>query len=140
MKLLEHVPSDADLKIALNIVEGTLEYGWDEEYGGLYYFMDLGGKPTLQLESGMKLWWPHTEALYAFLLAHDTLGDKELGKRHKMIHDYCWKHFRDPKYGEWFGYLNREGKPTLMLKGGRFKCFFHTPRALLNSILLLEKR
>jgi len=128
------------VKKSVKILNAAFEIGWDKKHKGLLYFIDTEGKPPMQLEWDMKLWWPHTEALYAFLLAYDTLGDKELGKRHKMIHDYCWKHFRDPQYGEWFGYLNREGKPTHMLKGGRFKCFFHTPRALLNSILLLEKR
>lgn len=29
--------------------------------------------------------------------------------------------FRDPEYGEWFGYLNREGKVALTIKGGPFK-------------------
>lgn len=29
--------------------------------------------------------------------------------------------FRDPEYGEWFGYLNREGMVALTIKGGPFK-------------------
>lgn len=38
--------------------------------------------------------------------------------------------FRDPEYGEWFGYLNREGKVALTIKGGPFKGCFHVPRCL----------
>ena len=46
------------------------------------------------------------------------------------FHDYVWKKFKDEKYMEWFGYLNREGKVLLELKGGKWKGFFHVPRAL----------
>ncbi len=53
----------------IDVIERSLELGWDRQFGGLYYFMDLQGKPTLQLESSMKLWWPHTEAIYACVLA-----------------------------------------------------------------------
>ena len=38
--------------------------------------------------------------------------------------------FPDPEYGEWFAYLNRRGEPTHMLKGGKWKTFFHLPRCL----------
>ncbi|XP_046308925.1 N-acylglucosamine 2-epimerase isoform X4 [Marmota monax] len=42
----------------------------------------------------------------------------------------CPTQFRDPEYGEWFGYLNREGKVALTIKGGPFKGCFHVPRCL----------
>jgi mannose/cellobiose epimerase-like protein (N-acyl-D-glucosamine 2-epimerase family) len=45
----------------------------------------------------------------------------------------CGGYFTDPEYGEWFGYLNRRGEPTHMLKGGKWKTFFHLPRFLLTS-------
>ena len=34
-----------------------LEYGWDKEFGGIYYFMDRKGCPPQQLEWDQKLWW-----------------------------------------------------------------------------------
>lgn len=37
--------------------------------------------------------------------------------------------FRDPEYGEWFGYLNQEGKVALTIKGGPFKGEWRTERA-----------
>jgi len=63
----------------IDVIEKSLELGWDQEFGGLYYFMDLEGKPTLQLESNMKLWWPHTEAIYGCVLA--LMETKEYGER-----------------------------------------------------------
>ena len=44
--------------------------------------------------------------------------------------EYTWKHFKDPEYPEWFAYLNRKGEVTHSLKGGKWKTFFHLPRAL----------
>jgi N-acylglucosamine 2-epimerase len=55
------------------------------------------------------------------------------------IDEWTWKRFPDPEYGEWFGYLNRRGEPTLMLKGGKWKTFFHLPRALLECSERLAK-
>ena len=53
---------------AAQILEWSLERGWDPEYGGILYFVDVEGKPPEPYEHDMKLWWPHTEALYALLL------------------------------------------------------------------------
>uniref|UniRef100_A0A8C0Z2P4 N-terminal amino-acid N(alpha)-acetyltransferase NatA n=1 Tax=Canis lupus familiaris TaxID=9615 RepID=A0A8C0Z2P4_CANLF len=36
--------------------------------------------------------------------------------------------FRDPEHGEWFGYLTREGKVALTIKGGPFKGEWGTAR------------
>ena len=46
------------------------------------------------------------------------------------ILDYCKEYFAD-EYGEWYGYLRRDGKPTQpACKGSTFKGPFHVPRCL----------
>ncbi len=50
---------------ATNIMLDTLELGWDKEYGGIFYFLDVKGNPPQQLEWDQKLWWVHVEALVA---------------------------------------------------------------------------
>jgi N-acylglucosamine 2-epimerase len=122
---------------ALRIIDWSMEVGWDTEYGGLYYFLDADGRPAMPLESSMKLWWPMTEALYGLLLAWRTSGDERYLKLHRQVHDWSWEHLRDEPFGEWFGYLDRQGRPTQEAKGGAYKGFFHLPRALLYSIRLL---
>ena len=43
---------------AKNITLTMLEYGWDKEYGGIYYFMDRNGCPSPNNWNGdQKLWW-----------------------------------------------------------------------------------
>jgi N-acylglucosamine 2-epimerase len=129
---------DAELaKLSCEIIDWSFAAGWDSEHGGLLYFLDVEGKPPLQLEWNMKLWWPATEAIYALLLAWDTSGERRFLDMHAKIHNWAWEHFRDGDTGEWFGYLDRAGRPTHMLKGGQWKGFFHLPRALLYSVKLL---
>lgn len=114
----------------LDALAAAHEQGWDREYGGYYYFLDVEGRPPLMLEWNMKLWWPHCEALVAFAHAYEATQDSIWLERFKQVHDYTWSHFPDPAYGEWFAYLDRRGEPTHYLKGGPYKCCFHVPRAL----------
>ena len=123
---------------ALQILDASMELGWDKEYGGLFYFVDIEGKPAEQLEWDMKLWWPHTEALYASLLAHSLTGDEKYRKMHERIYDWSFSHFSDKEYGEWYGYLHRDGSVSNLLKGNMWKGPFHLPRALLLCTRLLE--
>lgn len=109
----------------------NLEFGWDTECGGLFYFMDVLGKPHLELSWDMKLWWVHLESLIATLMGFQLTGDSKLWDWFVKLEEYTWKHFPDSQYGEWFPYLTRDGKVNNNQKGGRWKCFFHLPRALL---------
>src|SRR5690606_19348480 len=115
---------------ATGTILNILEYSWDRKYGGIYYFMDAMGKPPQQLEWDQKLWWVHLESLVALAKAYEHTGNENIGAWYKKVHDYAWSHFPDPDNGEWFGYLNREGKPLLTLKGGKWKGCFHVPRAM----------
>jgi len=108
----------------------TLDYGWDKKYGGIFYFMDVKGKPVQQLEADQKLWWVHVEALVALAKGYAYTGNAACLNAFNQVHDYTWKHFRDVENGEWFGYLNREGKVLQQMKGGKWKGCFHIPRAL----------
>jgi N-acylglucosamine 2-epimerase len=116
---------------ATEVVIKTLEFAWDKEYGGIYYFMDDRGHPPQQLEWDQKLWWVHVETLVALAMGYRLTGDQRCWEWYQRIHEYTWSHFADPEQGEWFGYLNRRGEVLLNLKGGKWKGCFHVPRAML---------
>jgi len=116
--------------LATKIVRWSFETGWDQEHGGLFYFLDAEGRPPTQLEWFMKLWWPHTEALYAFLLNYALTGSDEDWAAFERVHDYTFEHFPDPGHNGWFGYLDREGRITHECKGAPYKGCFHVPRSL----------
>lgn len=117
-------------QMALNMIEWSFDFGWDKEFGGLYAFMDCEGKSPVQLEWDMKLWWPHNEAMIAFLLAYQHTRDAKWWDNFETVLDWTWKRFPDPEFGEWYGYLNRRGEVTHRFKGGPYKGCFHVPRAL----------
>jgi len=117
---------------AKDITLMTLERGWDSEYGGIYYFLDVKGKPPQQLEWDQKLWWVHIETLISLAKGFMMTGDKKCLDWFEKVNEYTWSHFPDPEYGEWYGYLNRRGEVLLPLKGGKWKGCFHVPRGLLQ--------
>ena len=137
--LLEHARRTGNKELvarAAEIFDWAIEAGWDKEYGGLLYFVDALGKPPEAYEHDMKLWWPHDEILISSLMLYrDTKDEKYLDWFYKTL-DYCKEHFSDPEYGEWYGYLRRDGKPTMpSTKGSTFKGPFHLPRMLIMTDL-----
>jgi N-acylglucosamine 2-epimerase len=123
--------NDLDLiNQAVDVVISTLEFAWDQEYQGIFYFMDAQGYPLHQLEWDQKLWWVHLETLVALLMGYNLTGRTECLEWFERVHHYTWNHFTDAEHGEWFGYLNRRGELLLNLKGGKWKGCFHVPRAL----------
>lgn len=116
-----------------------VEYGWDKEYGGIFYFMDLKGHPTQELEWDQKLWWVHIETLITMIKGYRLTGDERCLEWFNRVHEYVWTHFADTEYPEWFGYLNRRGEVLLTLKGGKWKGCFHVPRGLYQVWQVLEE-
>jgi N-acylglucosamine 2-epimerase len=116
---------------AAPIIDWCFDRGWDEQEGGLFYFVDVEGKPSPYLEHDMKLWWPHSEALYATLLAWHMTGQEKYATYYEDVHEWTCSHLPDPEHGEWFGYLHRDGTVSLDLKGSMWKGPFHVPRAQL---------
>lgn len=138
MDLGKRIGDKALIAKACNIMLDTLEYGWDKEYEGIFYFLDVKGYPPQQLEWDQKLWWVHVEALVALAKGYKYTGDERCRHWFEKVHAYTWKHFKDAKHGEWFGYLNRRGEVLLPLKGGKWKGCFHVPRALYQVWKTLE--
>ena len=124
---------------AVAIALRTLKHGWDDQYGGIYYFLDVKGHPVQQLEWDQKLWWVHIETLITLIKGYQLTGNEECLKWFEKVHAYTWTHFPDPEYGEWWGYLNRRGEVLLPLKGGKWKGCFHVPRGLYQVYTTLEK-
>lgn len=130
---------DELLKQALSIFDFAFERGWDKEYGGMLYFVDLDNRPCEQLEWDMKLWWVHNEVLIASLMAYLITNDEKYWDRFKMVHNYSFPHFADAEYGEWYGYLHRDGTVSHTQKGSLWKGPYHLPRCLMLCDELLGK-
>ena len=131
--------NDAQLiQIGTQILEWMWERGWDTEYGGLIHFSDIYDLPIQEYWHDMKFWWPHNETIIATLLAYTLTNNSLYAQWHTLIHDWSFSHFPDPEYGEWYGYLHRDGRISVPLKGNMWKGPFHLPRMLLYCWKLLE--
>ena len=126
------------LRKALNMLEWSLELGWDTEYGGIYYFKDVYNRPCEQLEYDMKLWWVHNEALIATLTAYALTNDEKYADWYEKLHEYIFSHFPDQEFGEWYGYLHRDGSVSHTQKGSLWKGPYHLLRCLMLCESILD--
>lgn len=123
---------------AVECIRWHLELGWDGEYGGLLLAVDIGGHEPYLAHWDKKLWWVHTEALYALLLAYQLTGESWCAEWYERIHDWSWRHFYLPEVGEWRQRLNRRGEPVTELIALPVKDPFHLPRAALLAATLVQ--
>ncbi len=123
----------------VDIALKVIDFGWDQEYKGIFYFMDRKGYPPQQLEWDQKLWWVHIESAIAMIRGYQLTGRKECLKWFIALDEYMWSHFKDQEFPEWFGYLNRRGEVLLPLKGGKWKGCFHVPRGLYQIWQILQE-
>ncbi len=118
---------------ALQILDWSWEWGWDKQYGGIINFRDCRNLPPQDYSQDMKFWWPQTEAIIATLYAYEATGDDKYLIWHKQISEWTYAHFPDEEYGEWYGYLHRDGTVAQPAKGNIFKGPFHIPRMMIKS-------
>lgn len=126
-------------QVALTILDWSYEWGWDEEFGGIINFKDCKNFPHQDYSQDMKFWWPQCETLIAALYAYKVSGDEKYLDMHKRIHEWIYKHLEDKEFGEWYGYLHRDGSVAQPAKGNIFKGPFHIPRMLVKAHLLCKE-
>ena len=124
---------------ALRILDGSWELGWDEEHGGLFSLVDVSSAPVQETWAELKFWWPHCEAILAFLHAALATGDEAHIARWRLVHDWSHAHFHDRENGEWYGYLRRDGSVLNPVKGNLWKGPFHVPRMQLIAAKLCDE-
>lgn len=127
------------LEFALSVLEHSYDFGWDKEFGGIYAFLDILGYPSEALEWDMKLWWPQTETMIAFIDAYTITKDSKYLDLYNTVHEYSFSHFKDNLHKEWYGYLHRDGSVANTCKGNLFKGPFHLPRMLMLNYGMLKE-
>ena len=126
-------------KIALTILDWAYDWGWDDEYGGIINFRDCRNFPPQDYSQDMKFWWPQCETIIAALYAYKITGDEKYLTMHRKAHEWAFAHMKDSEFGEWYGYLHRDGTVAQPAKGNIFKGPFHVPRMLIRSHMLCRE-
>ena len=127
------------LDTALTIFDWSWDWGWDKQYGGIINFRDCRNLPPQDYSQDMKFWWPQCEAIISSLYAYLATGDEKYLYRHERISEWTYAHFPDNEYGEWYGYLHRDGTVAQPAKGNLFKGPFHIPRMMIKSYMLCQE-
>lgn len=149
-RVLEAEGGDRELlSWAAGVTANGIEAGWDERSGGLFRFCDrAGGEPSGRLLEvpyerqvcetwDTKLWWVHSEALYASLFFHEKTGDERFWELHLQLGAYVFSTFPNPdrEVGEWIQIRDRAGAPLEKTVALPVKDPYHIMR---NFLLILE--
>jgi len=141
--LMEAAPLMADpervRRLGIQILDWDFEWGWDKEFGGIINFRDCRDFPPQDYSQDMKFWWPQCETIIASLYAYKLTCDEHYLKMHRQVSEWTYRHFPDETYGEWYGYLHRDGTVAQPAKGNIFKGPFHVPRMMIKSMLLCNE-
>lgn len=133
----------ARIREACRLIRRHLEVGWDRDPrygGGILLAVDAqGGAEVGWKFPDLKLWWPHTEALYSLLLAHEHCGEPWCLQWYDAVHDYSFRHYPVSPWGEWRQKLKRDGTETTETVALPVKDPFHLPRALYYCIETLDR-
>ena len=138
---------------AAEAIRFSFRRGWDETYGGLWHYVDTDGGPPRGAEGNSvyekavratwdtKLWWVHSEALYASLLAYRLTGDEELRGWFERTWAYTLQVFpqADPAVGEWVQIRDRRGQPLDRVVALPVKDPYHIARNLVQVLELFSE-
>lgn len=125
--------------LALQVFDWSWDWGWDKQYGGIINFRDCKNLPSQDYSQDMKFWWPQCETIIASLYAYLGTGDEKYLYRHERISEWTYAHFPDAEYGEWYGYLHRDGTVAQPAKGNLYKGPFHIPRMMIKGYMLCQE-
>lgn len=137
--IYQHWGNQHRIQEAVALIQSQIQYGWDEAYGGIILARDAAGGEPWWPFADSKLWWPHTEALYALLLAFEQSSEPWALDWFEKVHNYAFSHYPVAEHGEWTQKLDRQGKPFTQTVALPVKDPFHLPRALISVIKVLER-
>jgi N-acylglucosamine 2-epimerase len=137
--IFRRLNDETKIRRAIDVIQRHIEIGWDTEYGGLFLSVDAGGGEPWWNFADTKLWWPHTETLYALLLAYEIGREQWALDWFERIHSYSFSHFPVAGYGEWTQKLDRSGKKFSQTVALPVKDPFHLPRSLIHCVEVLER-
>ncbi len=150
----ELIGSSAYTQRCGRILKKALSIGWDSSWGGLFHFCSsqggelVPGKEDPEQETvyqqlmtgwGDKLWWVHSEALYATLLFGEHMNDQELRQWYERIFEYTFRVFPNPdrEVREWVQIMDRQGNPQNKVTALPVKDPFHITRNLIYILQFL---
>ncbi len=129
--IYRHLGDAARIRQAVEAIRWHIELGWDDEFGGIFLARDAAGLAPWWKFAEAKIWWPHTESLYALLLAYEHSHAAWCLEWFEKVHNYAFSHYPVSTFGEWTQKLDRQGRKFSDTVALPVKDPFHLPRALI---------
>ena len=77
--------------------------------------------------------------MIASLMFYKKTGEQKYLVKFAGARHYCINRFYGDRFGDWYGYLRRDGLPTQPAsKGSIFKGPFHVPRCLMAVDMMIN--
>ena len=129
------LPVDEHLRRYGEIIASCLRHGFDRKQGGFYYW----GRHGLPATRRHKAWWVQAESLLALLQMYQLTGNSQYGDCYLETLDWIVTRQVDWAHGEWYAEIAPNGRPNGGAKGDPLKCCYHTGRAMLAGIELIDR-
>ncbi len=136
------IPNDTlTLNVAKRLVDHTLAHGFDKQFSGIfdggYYFK---GSDSITIVLHDKNWWSQAEGLNTLLLFSKLYPKENIYKQaFYQLWDYVKKNLIDYEHGDWYiSGLDSSPEAKNQPKASAWKCNYHTGRALMNCIDMLD--
>jgi len=127
------------LSVAKKMIDHTIDFGWDNEKGGIYdagYYFEKKRVPEIIKKN--KVWWTQAEALNSLLLASGLFPEEKTRYLKKFIRlwNYIENYSLDKDFRGWYwDGLDYVPENRFFAKGTIWKANYHTSRALSNILL-----
>ncbi len=108
------------------LLDYSLKYGYDYEFGGVY----RDGKPDGTVLVKDKEWWQNFESLVGYLNGYVQYGDEKYFEAYELTWKFIKNKFMNFKTGESRQLLDRQGNTIIGDMGNYWKAIYHTGRAL----------
>jgi len=121
------------LSVCKALIDHSLRFGWDETYGGFYYY----GATYAQPVDRSKAWWVQAEGLNALLFTYRRYGETDVLYGQKFIAQWNFikRSMIDAEHGGWFNAVSENGEHPPGERPPKmhfWKTAYHEIRALLN--------
>jgi mannose/cellobiose epimerase-like protein (N-acyl-D-glucosamine 2-epimerase family) len=113
----------------------AVDNGIDEKYGGVY----VEGPHSGGVYDKEKEFWQQAEVLIGMLDACLLFGTEKYWPVYENVHRFVFDKMIHHPVGEWWPLLTREGEPIWTHMSHSWKVNYHTVRAMIQSIIRLEK-
>ncbi|WP_254280808.1 AGE family epimerase/isomerase [Haloarcula marina] len=127
-------PTDLFEELFVTLWDYSLEYGYDDEHGGFYFYGGFDEPASFRV----KAWWVQAECMTSALRMYELTGEERYFDVFRKTWDFIQEFHADDEFGEWHSGVTDDLEPVGR-KGAVYKAAYHNGRALIECIETLNR-